>query len=138
MIADAKEKQATIIISSQSPNNPYELVVYFLAPVRLPEITFRNSQTIINSPPRFVGYAKNVATAAGVPYVDHFAATISYYTKLGKATVEGYFPFEHTHTNEAGANAVAWSFLSGLRCPAAKGALQNYVNAKGQGAGARC
>ncbi|KAG9122419.1 hypothetical protein FRC07_001208 [Ceratobasidium sp. 392] len=121
MIDGAKSKGATPIISAQTPNNPYE-----------------NSDTIINSPPRFVGYAKNAAAAKGVPYVDHFAASISLYTKLGKATTESYFPIDHTHTNEAGANQVAWSFLSGLKCPAASGVLSGYVNSVGQGAGPRC
>ncbi|KAJ1302492.1 hypothetical protein OPQ81_002810 [Rhizoctonia solani] len=121
MIDGAKSKGATPIISAQTPNNPYE-----------------NSDTIINSPPRFVGYAKNIATAKGVPYVDHFAASISLYTKLGKTVTESYFPQDHTHTNDAGANQVAWSFLSGLKCPAAAGVLSQYVNSAGQGAGARC
>ncbi|CAE6423075.1 unnamed protein product [Rhizoctonia solani] len=58
MIDGAKSKGATPIISAQTPNNPYE-----------------NSDTIINSPPRFVGYAKNIATSKGVPYVDHFAVS---------------------------------------------------------------
>ncbi|KAG8712740.1 hypothetical protein FRC11_014319 [Ceratobasidium sp. 423] len=58
MIDGAKSKGATPIISAQTPNNPYE-----------------NSDTIVNSPPRFVGYAKNIATKKGVPYVDHFAVS---------------------------------------------------------------
>ncbi|CAE6460860.1 unnamed protein product [Rhizoctonia solani] len=56
MIDGAKSKGATPIVSAQTPNNPYE-----------------NSATIVNSPPRFVGYAKNIAAKKGVPYVDHFA-----------------------------------------------------------------
>ncbi|EUC62809.1 GDSL-like lipase/acylhydrolase [Rhizoctonia solani AG-3 Rhs1AP] len=121
MIDGAKSKGATPIISAQTPNNPYE-----------------NSDTIVNSPPRFVGYAKNIATSKGVPYVDHFAATISLYTKLGKTVTESYFPLDHTHTNDAGADQVAWAFLSGLKCTAAAGVLSQYVNSVGQGAGARC
>lgn len=142
MIADAKAKQATIIISSQTPNNPYEFVLLLgaiILSVDSPGIAlYRNSDTIVNSPPRFVPYAKNLATAAGVPYVDHFAAAISLFTKLGKATTEGYYPIDHTHTNEAGANQMAWAFLSGLKCPSAQSALATYVNSAGQGAGARC
>ncbi|CAE6500656.1 unnamed protein product [Rhizoctonia solani] len=121
MIDGAKSKGATPIVSAQTPNNPYE-----------------NSDTIINSPPRFVGYAKNIATKKGVPYVDHFASSISLYTKLGKSVTESYFPQDHTHTNDAGTNQVAWAFLSGLKCPAAAGVLSQYVNSVGQGAGARC
>ncbi|ELU42794.1 hypothetical protein AG1IA_03184 [Rhizoctonia solani AG-1 IA] len=93
MIDGAKSKGATVIISAQTPNNPYE-----------------NRDTISNSPTRFVTYAKNVAAKKGVPYVDHFAA---------------------------GANQVAWAFLSGLQCPAAAGVLKQYVNDVGKGAGAR-
>lgn len=83
-------------------------------------------------------YAKDVATAAGVAYVDHFAAAISLFTKLGKATTESYYPIDHTHTNTDGANQEAYAFLSGLKCPSALSALSAYVNTAGQGAGARC
>lgn len=55
MIDGAKSKGANPIISSQTPNNPYE-----------------NSATIIDSPTVSVGYAQNVAAAKGVPYVNHF------------------------------------------------------------------
>lgn len=41
MIAQAKAAGVTPIVSAQTPNNPFE-----------------NSDTAINSPPRFVGYAK--------------------------------------------------------------------------------
>ncbi|KAG8747487.1 hypothetical protein FRC11_012302 [Ceratobasidium sp. 423] len=115
MIDGAKSKGATPIISSQTPNNPYE-----------------NSDTIVNSPPR------NTAAKKGVPYVNHFAACISLYTELGKNVTESYFPQDHTHTNDAGADKVAWAFLSGLKCPVASGVLSQYVNSVGQGAGARC
>ncbi|KEP47544.1 GDSL-like lipase/acylhydrolase [Rhizoctonia solani 123E] len=121
MIDGAKSKGATPIVSAQTPNNPYE-----------------KSDTIVNTPPRFVGYAKNIASRKGVPYVDHFAATISLYEKRGKNATKSYFPFEHTHTNAAGAEQVAWAFLSGLKCAAAENILSEYVNLKGQSAGARC
>ncbi|QRV88581.1 carbohydrate esterase family 12 protein [Ceratobasidium sp. AG-Ba] len=121
MIDGAKSKGATPIISGQTPNNPFEGV------------------TKINyTPTRFVTYAKNAAAAKGVPFVDHWTATLLYYDKLGKGTTEGYFPNDHTHTNAAGANSVAWAFLSGLRCPSAAGVLSGYINSSGQGAGARC
>jgi len=122
MIDGAISKGATPIISSQTPNNPYEGV-----------------DTIVNPVPnRFEGYASGAATAKGVPFVSHWTGTISYYEKLGKATVDGYFPVDHTHTNAAGATSVAWAFLSALKCTAAKGVLASYINSAGQGAGARC
>ncbi|CEL56297.1 Rhamnogalacturonan acetylesterase OS=Aspergillus aculeatus GN=rha1 PE=1 SV=1 [Rhizoctonia solani AG-1 IB] len=110
MIDGAKSKGATAIISSTTPNNPFEGV-----------------SKINYTPGRFVTYAKNAAAAKGVPYVDHFTASLLNYDKLGKAVTESYFPNDHTHTNAAGANAVAWAFLSALRCPSAKGALSQYV-----------
>ncbi|KAG9116351.1 hypothetical protein FRC07_007477, partial [Ceratobasidium sp. 392] len=117
MIDGAKSKGATPIISGQTPNNPFEGVT-----------------TINYTPSRFVTYAKNAAAAKGVPYVDHWTATLLYYDKLGKATTEAYFPNDHTHTNAAGANSVAWAFLSGLKCPSAAGVLSGYINSAGQGA----
>ncbi|GAB1518576.1 hypothetical protein RhiTH_001638 [Rhizoctonia solani] len=110
MIDGAKSKGATPIISSTTPNNPFEGV-----------------SKINYTPGRFVTYAKNAAAAKGVPYVDHFTASLLYYDKLGKGVTESYFPNDHTHTNAAGANAVAWAFLSALRCPSAKGVLSQYM-----------
>ncbi|KAF9520597.1 carbohydrate esterase family 12 protein [Hydnum rufescens UP504] len=115
------EVGATAIISSQTPNNPYEF-----------------SSTIVDDPPRFVKYARDVAAAKGVPYVDHFAAVISLYGELGGPTTESYFPRDHTHTNSAGAIQVAQAFISGLKCPSAEGALALYINSVGQELGARC
>jgi rhamnogalacturonan acetylesterase len=62
MIDGAMSEGACPIIASQTPNNPYE-----------------NSETTIDSPTRFVGYAKNVAEETGVPYVDHFAVSHRFY-----------------------------------------------------------
>jgi len=112
MIDDSKAKGANVIISSQTPDNPYD-----------------NSTTIVDAPPRFVGYAKDVAAAKGVPYVDHFAAVIALFTKLGNKTVDSYYPFDHTHTNVAGAIQVAQAFLGGLSCSSAQGVLAEYVKA---------
>ena len=58
MIDGAKSKGATPIISSQTPNNPYE-----------------NRTTISTTAARWVGYANRAAAAKGVPYVDHFAVS---------------------------------------------------------------
>lgn len=63
-------------------------------------------------------------------FVDIFfkiQAVISQFKKLGKATVDSYYPFDHTHTNTEGANQVARAFLNGLKCSAAQGALAEYV-----------
>ncbi|KAJ7261996.1 putative rhamnogalacturonan acetyl esterase [Mycena rebaudengoi] len=121
MVDGALSKGATPILSSQTPNNPYEGV-----------------DTINFTPSRFVTYARNAAVAKNVPYVDHFTATLLLDQKLGKATVESYFPIDHTHTNPTGANQVAYAFMSGLKCPLAKSVLKAFVNAAGNTAGPRC
>ena len=64
MIDGAKSKGATPIISAQTPTNPYE-----------------NSNTIVNSPSLWVGYAQNAAAAKGVPYVNHFAVSRQEYLR---------------------------------------------------------
>ena len=64
MIDGAKSKGATPIISSQTPNNPYE-----------------GSTTITNFPTLWVGYAHTVAAANGVPYIDHFAVSRQVYLR---------------------------------------------------------
>lgn len=108
---------------------------------------------------QFVGYAKDTAAAKGVSYVDHFAvsasagmlldisaeltntfhqAVISAYTTLGKATVDAYFPNDHTHTNTAGATTVAAAWISGLKCTAAKSVLSTHYSTTGASLPSRC
>ena len=54
MIREAQGKNATVIISSQTPGYPY-----------------RDGQ-FIDTPTPWVGYAQRIAEASNVPYVDHF------------------------------------------------------------------
>ncbi|CAG7852861.1 Rhamnogalacturonan acetylesterase Short=RGAE; Flags: Precursor [Serendipita indica DSM 11827] len=121
MINDALAKGAHPIVSSATPNNPYE-----------------NSATIVNSPSRFEGYAKNIAAAKGVPFVSHYKACINVYSALGKATTESYFPKDHTHTNAAGATQVAIAFIGGLKCSSAKGVLSGYLTSSSAAITAKC
>ena|ERR1700736_1502711 len=95
----------------------------------------------------------------GVPYVDHFAvrprisanpippadiyiiqAAISLFRDLGSVTDKSFYPFDHTHTNSAGAWQIALAFVSGLKCSAAHGVLAKYLNTAGDGSSAlaRC
>ncbi|KAG8850520.1 hypothetical protein FRB91_008999 [Serendipita sp. 411] len=121
MIDEAKAKGAIPIVSSATPNNPYE-----------------NSATIVNSPSRFEGYAKNIAATKGVPFVSHYKSSIVLYTSLGKTTTESYFPKDHTHTNAAGAAQVAKAFIGGLKCSSAKGILANYFTSTSKAISAMC
>lgn len=72
--------------------------------------------TFLYSPPRFVGYQKTVAKAVGTgcTYVDHFNAVALMYEQLGNATVNSYYPSDHTHTSPTGANLVAQAFVQAI------------------------
>ncbi|RHZ53995.1 Rhamnogalacturonan acetylesterase [Aspergillus turcosus] len=91
-------KGAKVLISSQTPNNPWE------------------TGTFSYSASRFVGYAKLAAQTAGVDYVDHGAYVADRFETLGKTTVDSYFPNDHTHTSPTGAQVVANAFLKAVVC----------------------
>ncbi|RHZ49836.1 rhamnogalacturonan acetylesterase RgaE [Aspergillus thermomutatus] len=91
-------KGAKVLISSQTPNNPWE------------------TGTFSYSPSRFVGYAELAAQVAGVDYVDHGAYVADIFESLGLSTVDSYFPNDHTHTSPAGAQVVANAFLKAVVC----------------------
>jgi len=89
-------KGARVIISSQTPNNPWEGGVF--------------SQ----SPPRFVGYAGLAAQRTGASFVDHFWACINMYRRLGNQKTNSLFPQDHTHTSPEGADLVAQAFVQAV------------------------
>ncbi|PGH14084.1 hypothetical protein AJ80_06088 [Polytolypa hystricis UAMH7299] len=102
-------KGAKVIISSQTPNNPWE------------------GGSFVYAPSRFVGYAELAAQRVGVQYIDHGKYTADIFQKLGLQTVDGYFPNDHTHTSPAGAKVVADAFFKGVVC--AGGELAAVVTA---------
>ncbi|PLB53483.1 rhamnogalacturonan acetylesterase RgaE [Aspergillus steynii IBT 23096] len=91
-------KGATVLISSQTPNNVWETGEYAY------------------TPSRFVEYAQLAAENAGVEYVDHGAYVASRYESLGGDTVNRYYPSDHTHTSPDGAAVVAEAFLKAVVC----------------------
>lgn len=93
-----KAKGASVVISSQTPNNPYE------------------SGTFVYSGSRFVAMAALAASNAGVDYVGHGQYTANAFEASGATTVNAYFPNDHTHTSNAGALAVADAFVRGVLC----------------------
>ena len=93
-----KAKGANVLISSQTPNNPWEAGTY----------TY--------SPSRFVGYAELAAQTAGVSYVDHGAYVADIYKTQGATVVDAYFPNDHTHTSPTGASVVAQAFFKAVVC----------------------
>lgn len=108
--AKFKAKGANVLISSQTPNNPWE------------------TGTFTYSPSRFVEYAKLAASNAGASYVDHGAYVADIFESLGLSTVDAYFPLDHTHTSTEGAEAVAKAFFKGVVC--AGNDLQGLLNTK--------
>ncbi|PGH15553.1 hypothetical protein AJ79_02335 [Helicocarpus griseus UAMH5409] len=93
-----KEKGATVLVSSQTPNNPWE------------------GGGFVYEPSRFVEYARLAAERAGVSYVDHGAYVAGVFEGLGFDVVSGYFPNDHTHTSAEGAEVVADAFLKAVVC----------------------
>lgn len=90
---------ASVIISSQTPNNLWEGGVYSAAA------------------PRFVEYAALVAESVGEGawYVDHFAAVAKMYERLGDEETNALYPKDHTHTSPKGAELSANAFAQAVR-----------------------
>jgi len=92
-------KGATVVISSQTPNNAWE------------------GGSFSTAPSRFVGYAaqagKEVGT--GASFVDHFQAVINAYKKLGNAGTNALYPKDHTHTSPTGADLSAKAFAQAIQ-----------------------
>ncbi|KAF7527830.1 hypothetical protein G7054_g10340 [Neopestalotiopsis clavispora] len=106
-------KGATVILSSQTPNNLWETGSY------------------VYSAPRFVGYQKTAAAAIGsssVTFVDHFQAVANMYAKLGNSATNALYPNDHTHTSPTGADLSAQAFAEAI-ATAMNGttSLQSYV-----------
>ncbi|KAI0770387.1 SGNH hydrolase [Fomes fomentarius] len=91
-------KGGNVIISSQTPNNPWE------------------GGSFSYSPSRFVGYAQTAAKAIGANYVDHGQYVADRFQTLGLTTVDSYFPNDHTHTSPTGADVVAAAFVKSVLC----------------------
>jgi rhamnogalacturonan acetylesterase len=104
-------KGGKVIMSSQTPNNPWE-----------------SGSFQYGDGGRFVGYARDVAKALGsnAMYVDHGGYTANYFKSIGKAATDNLFPQDHTHTSPAGADAVSKAFVKGLQCGGG-GFLKGFV-----------
>ncbi|KAI6778069.1 rhamnogalacturonan acetylesterase [Emericellopsis cladophorae] len=88
-------KGATVVLSSQTPNNQWE------------------TGTFQGAPSRFVGYQKTATDALNSPdvtFVDNFQAVSNLYLSLGRDAVNAFYPNDHTHTSPEGADAIAQAF----------------------------
>jgi rhamnogalacturonan acetylesterase len=91
-------KGASVVVSSQTPNDVWEGGKYN------------------GAPSRFVGYAAAAAkdVGRGASFVDHFQAVADMYLKLGAAKTNALYPKDHTHTSPEGADLVAQAFVEAV------------------------
>ncbi|KAF3186770.1 hypothetical protein TWF788_002992 [Orbilia oligospora] len=107
-----KAKGAIVILSSQTPNNPWEGVTTFPS---------------TSNPVRFVPYTETSASRTGTTYVNHWLYSMDLYKRLGASATNAVYPKDHTHTSPTGADHMARSFIKGLQC--SSNALKNKINA---------
>ncbi|KAK6523167.1 hypothetical protein TWF694_006062 [Orbilia ellipsospora] len=96
-----KAKGAIVILSSQTPNNPWEGVTTFPS---------------TSNPVRFVPYTETSASRTGVTYVNHWLYSMDLYKRLGASATNAVYPNDHTHTSPTGADYMAQAFIKGLSC----------------------
>lgn len=92
-------KGATVILSSQTPNNEWETGSYS------------------GAASRFVGYqltATNSLASSSVTFVDHFQAVSNMYLSLGNSATNALYPNDHTHTSPEGADLSAQAFVQAI------------------------
>ena len=102
-------KGAKVVVSSPTPNNPWETGAF------------------LYTPSRFTTYSSASATAIGsaAAFVDHGQYVANIFRTLGATVVDAYYPNGHTHTSPVGADTVAKAFVKGLKCGGS--ALSRYV-----------
>lgn len=96
-VTDTKAMGATAIICSPIPRDMF------------------SDGKVLRSSGDYGGWAKAVADATGAWFVDLNAIIADQYDRLGADSVKGFFPGDHTHTNEAGARLNAAAVVKGLR-----------------------
>lgn len=96
-IADAKAKGATPIVLSLIPRNDWK------------------DSKVLRAFPGYGQMTKDAAQIGGAAFVDLNGITADKYDAMGEAAVKPFFPNEHTHTNEAGAQINAQSVVEGLQ-----------------------
>ncbi|HEY4148949.1 MAG TPA: rhamnogalacturonan acetylesterase [Chitinophagaceae bacterium] len=107
-VNDAKAKGAVAIICSPIPRDE-----------------FRDGK-VQRSPDSYSGWAQQTATTTGAFFIDLNALIADKYDAMGADKVKGFFPGDHTHTNDAGARLNAAAVIEGLK--QLKGCtLNNYL-----------
>jgi len=96
-IKEAKAKGATPVVLSMIPRNQWE------------------GGKVKRADKDFGKWAKEAAEREGVAFIDLNQITADKYDKMGPEKVKGFFPGDHTHTNEAGAIENAASVAEGIK-----------------------
>lgn len=113
MIADVKAKGATPIISGMVNRN------------------YWSGNTLQASWP-FADYAKSVADAAGVEYIDHTKYSVALFQAMGATKAKTYFPNDNTHTNWDGAKLNAQTFIQAIKYKCGNASkLKSFINSAG-------
>jgi rhamnogalacturonan acetylesterase len=107
-ISDARSKGAIPIVASMIPRNE-----------------FRDGK-VQRADKDYGKWAREVAEAEGVAFIDLNAITADKYDAMGPEKTKELFPGDHTHTNEAGATINAASVTEGIRALKISG-LNNYL-----------
>lgn len=96
-VREAKAKGATPIVLSMIPRNE-----------------FREGK-VLRADKDYGKWAKEIAEAEGVIFIDLNAITADKYDALGPDKVKAFFPGDHTHTNREGARLNAASVADGIK-----------------------
>ncbi|KAM0708438.1 hypothetical protein Q7P35_005090 [Cladosporium inversicolor] len=110
MISDVKAKKATPILSGMVPRNYW-------------------TGNTLQSDWAFADYAREVAEARKVEYIDHTAYSVALFQSFGPTKAKTYFPNDNTHTNPAGAVLNTQTFVQAVKCQCGgKSKLAKYLN----------
>ena len=96
----------------------------------IPRKIWKDGKTVRNAD-NYGGWARQVAAAEKVPFVDLNEIIARRYDALGEAQVEPLFADPHTHTSRAGAELNAECVVAGLKA-LEENPLGRYLSAKGQ------
>jgi len=80
----------------------------------IPRNDWKNGK-VVRSPQSYAGWAKSVAEAEGVAFIDLNDIIATKYEAMGPDAVKPFFPVDHTHTDKAGAQLNAEIVMAELK-----------------------
>ena len=80
----------------------------------IPRNDWKNGK-VVRSPQSYAGWAKSVAEAEGVAFIDLNDIIATRYEAMGPDAVKPFFPVDHTHTDKAGAQLNAEIVMAELK-----------------------